>query len=59
MTIIDAPSPNFDARGRKIDTVILHYTGMRTGKQALDRLCDDKAKVSAHILWKKTAGSFA
>lgn len=48
MKIIDAPSPNFDARGRGIDMVILHYTGMRTGKEALDRLRDRRAKVSAH-----------
>ena len=28
--------------------VVLHYTGMRTGQQALDRLRDPEAKVSAH-----------
>ena len=50
MTIIDAPSPNFDDRGRKIDMAILHYTGMRTGAEALERLCDAEAKVSAHYL---------
>jgi N-acetylmuramoyl-L-alanine amidase len=45
-------SPNFDARpeGRSIDTVVLHYTGMQTGAEALDRLCDPAAKVSAHWL---------
>lgn len=48
MNIIEAPSPNFDARGRGIDMIILHYTGMRTGREALDRLCDPRAKVSAH-----------
>jgi N-acetylmuramoyl-L-alanine amidase len=30
--------------------VILHYTGMKTGRAALDRLCDPEAKVSAHYL---------
>ncbi len=50
MDFIDQPSPNHDDRGRDIDTVILHYTGMKTGKEALDRLCDEKAKVSAHYL---------
>ncbi len=46
----DTPSPNFDARGAVIDTVILHYTGMKSGKEALTRLCDPGAKVSAHYL---------
>lgn len=48
MKIIEAPSPNFDERGRDIDTVVLHYTGMPTGAEALERLRDPKAKVSAH-----------
>ncbi len=48
--MIDTPSPNFDIRGRTVDMVILHYTGMPTGKEALDRLRDAKAKVSAHYL---------
>lgn len=48
----DRPSPNQDARpaGGAIDLVILHYTGMRTGRAALDRLCDPAAEVSAHYL---------
>jgi len=50
MNFIEAPSPNFDDRRRGIDTVILHYTGMKTGKEALDRLCDPAAKVSAHYV---------
>ncbi len=50
MKMIDTPSPNFDIRGRDVDMVILHYTGMQTAKAALDRLCDKKAKVSAHYL---------
>jgi N-acetylmuramoyl-L-alanine amidase len=46
------PSPNFDARGGAgvIDMLILHYTGMKTAQEALDRLCDPAAKVSAHYL---------
>ena len=43
------PSPNFDERaGAPIDILLLHYTGMPTGAEALDRLCDAEAKVSAH-----------
>jgi N-acetylmuramoyl-L-alanine amidase len=48
----DRPSPNFDARPGSggVDMLILHYTGMRTAQEALDRLCDPAAKVSAHYL---------
>jgi N-acetylmuramoyl-L-alanine amidase len=30
--------------------LVLHYTGMRTAQEALERLCDPAAKVSAHYL---------
>lgn len=48
----DRPSANFDARPGSgvVDMLILHYTGMRTAEEALDRLCDPAAKVSAHYL---------
>ena len=46
-----APSPNFgDRRGRTIDALILHYTGMQTGAGALARLCDPASSVSCHYL---------
>lgn len=51
------PSPNADDRqpperttSPVIDTVILHYTGMQTGEEALRRLCDPDSMVSAHFL---------
>lgn len=52
MTIIVRPSPNFDARPPDVavDLLLLHYTGMKTGEEALARLCDPAAKVSAHYL---------
>jgi N-acetylmuramoyl-L-alanine amidase len=52
MTVIDRPSPNHDARpeGRAPDMIVMHYTGMKTGREALDRLCDPSAKVSAHYV---------
>lgn len=50
MSLIAAPSPNFDQRRGPPDMVVLHYTGMRTGAEALERLCDPAAKVSAHYL---------
>ncbi|NNE58779.1 MAG: N-acetylmuramoyl-L-alanine amidase [Hellea sp.] len=50
MKIKSAPSPNFDDRQLPISCLVLHYTGMETGKAALDRLRDPEAKVSAHYL---------
>ena len=49
MRRVDMPSPNHDDRGGvAIDMLVLHYTGMKTAKAALERLCDPAAKVSAH-----------
>ena len=47
-----SPSPNFKDRPGAIkpDMVIIHYTGMKTGDEALQRLCDHQAEVSAHYM---------
>ncbi len=50
MTIIDAPSPNFDERRLPITMIVLHYTGMQDGDSAIARLRDPEAKVSAHYV---------
>ena len=50
MNFIEAPSPNFDERGRGIDMIVLHYTGMQTADDALQRMQDPAAKVSAHYM---------
>ena len=52
MPVISHPSPNFDARdpAAPLRYIVLHYTGMKTGAEALARLCDPAAKVSAHYL---------
>ena len=41
-------SPNHDARTSRIDILLLHYTGMQTGAEALARLTDKEARVSCH-----------
>ena len=48
----DAPSPNQDARptGTPIDTLVLHYTGMRSASEAIGRLRDSAARVSSHYV---------
>jgi N-acetylmuramoyl-L-alanine amidase len=40
--IVERPSPNHNARpeGVPIDMLVLHYTGMRSGAEAIERLCD-------------------
>ena len=50
--IVDTPSPNHDARtpGKPVDILLLHYTGMKTGQDAIDRLRDPEAKVSSHYV---------
>src|SRR5215813_12066799 len=50
MQIRELPSPNFDARNAQIDILLLHYTGMQTAQDAIDRLRDPKAQVSAHYV---------
>ena len=42
-----------------IDVLVLHYTGMRTGEEALARLRDPSAKVSSHWLIEEDGRVFA
>ncbi len=49
--MIVARSPNHDSRrGRRVDTLVLHYTGMRSAAAAWRRLADPRSRVSAHYL---------
>lgn len=52
MNLIPYSSPNFDERDPAVPLqfVVLHYTGMKNGTEALERLCDVKSKVSAHYV---------
>ena len=59
MSLISAPSPNFDERLAPPDMIVLHYTGMDTGEAALARLCDPEAKVSAHYMIEQDGRVFA
>lgn len=49
---INCPSPNFGPRrdGQAPDMLVVHYTGMKTAEEALQRLCSVEAQVSAHYL---------
>src|SRR3974377_947030 len=45
------PSPNVEERvGGPPDLILLHYTGMQTGKAALERLTSAESKVSSHYV---------
>ena len=49
-------SINFDATERKkekIKFLVFHYTGMKSEKSAIKKLCDKNSKVSCHYLIKK------
>lgn len=57
--VILNPSPNYNDRpfGTKIDTIVLHYTGMPSAEEALAKLCDGSdetreqgGRVSAHYM---------
>jgi N-acetylmuramoyl-L-alanine amidase len=52
LRIRDLPSPNHDHRPADvpIDMLILHYTGMKTARDAIDRLRDPEARVSSHYV---------
>ena len=52
LPIVDRPSPNFGTRPSetRVDILLLHYTGMKSAAESLDRLCDPAANVSAHYL---------
>src|SRR5436305_376631 len=45
------PSPNHNERkGKPVDSIVLHYTGMESADAALDLLCDAAHEVSSHYL---------
>lgn len=58
MNFIEAVSPNFNERTVPPDMLVLHYTGMKSGPEALARLCDADAKVSSHYLVEEDGAVF-
>jgi len=43
-------SPNHDERLEPVDILVMHYTGMTSGRAAIDRLCDPASRVSCHYV---------
>jgi N-acetylmuramoyl-L-alanine amidase len=54
-------SPNHGPRpeGVPVDILLIHYTGMPTGAEALERLCDARFQVSAHYLVEEDGTVFS
>ena len=50
MILLNSPNQRDRPHGAVIDTLILHYTGMRSGAAAIARLCDPDAGVSSHYV---------
>ena len=48
--LINIDPPNFNPRENTnlLDTIIIHYTGMKNAELALNHLCNKDSKVSAH-----------
>ncbi len=61
VALIEQPSPNHDARppGASVDMLVPHYTGMPSLDEALQRLRDPGAKVSAHYLVDEAGAVYA
>ncbi len=57
MKITNYYSPNFDKKKRSlksIKVIVLHYTGMQSGRESIIRLCNPKSKVSCHLVINQT-----
>ena len=46
----ESPSPNWNERQLPVSMVVLHYTGMQSADEALERLRSEDAGVSAHYM---------
>ncbi|HEX5007411.1 MAG TPA: N-acetylmuramoyl-L-alanine amidase [Hyphomonadaceae bacterium] len=59
LSVVSAPSPNFDERAFPLDMLVLHYTGMKDGPSALERMRDPASKVSAHYMVEEDGTVFS
>jgi N-acetylmuramoyl-L-alanine amidase len=59
LSIIQAPSPNFNERLHPVDMLVLHYTGMKDGPSALARMRAPESQVSAHYMVEEDGRTFA
>jgi len=53
MKISSIYSPNFDQKKRSkksIKLLVIHYTGMQSGRESIMRLCNPNSMVSSHFV---------
>ena len=53
MKIISIYSPNFSKKKRpnkSIEFIVIHYTGMQSERESIERLCNPESRVSSHYL---------
>ena len=61
MQIIEYYSPNYNKKERSkksIKIIVIHYTGMQSERESLNRLCNVKSKVGCHYLINKNGKIF-
>jgi len=61
MKIKDFFSPNYNKNKRSkgsIKTIVIHYTGMQSERETLNKLCDSKSRVSCHYLINRNGKIF-
>ena len=57
MKITSIYSPNYNRKKRSINSIkiiVLHYTGMQSERESINRLCDSRFQVSSHYLINKS-----
>ena len=55
ITHIDSPNYNKLKRSKNsIKFIVIHYTGMQSERESIERLCNPKTKVSSHFLISKS-----
>lgn len=59
MSLTYVPSPHFNDRHAPIDMLVLHYTDMKSTKEALNWLVNPVSQVSAHYLLSETGDVYA
>jgi N-acetylmuramoyl-L-alanine amidase len=58
MKIQKTPSPNFNARTKPIDMLLVHYTDMESSEAALSWMTNPAAQVSSHYLIDEAGGIY-
>ena len=61
MQIVKIFSPNYDRKKRAVNSVkiiVIHYTGMQSERESIQKLCNSNSKVSSHYLINRNGKVF-